>query len=57
MISDELKNIIEDLQEKGKIAFLEGATNEQITLFEEENSIKSSSKYREWLQYSDGGEC
>lgn len=57
MISEELKSIIEDLQEKGKMAFLEGATDEQIALFEKENTIKFPSKYREWLQYSDGGEC
>jgi len=57
MISEELKNIVEQLQEKGKSAFLEGATEEQIASFEKENDIKFPSKYREWLLFSDGGEC
>ena len=57
MISEELKNIVEQLQEKGKMAFLEGATEEQIASFEKENAMKFPSKYREWLLFSDGGEC
>lgn len=57
MISEELKNIVEKLQEKGKTAFLEGATEEQIESFEKANAIKFPSKYREWLLFSDGGEC
>ena len=57
MISEELKNTVEQLQEKGKMAFLEGATEEQIASFEKENDIKFPSKYREWLLFSDGGEC
>lgn len=56
MISHELKNIIEQLKEKGKMSFLEGNTKEQILLFEKKNNFKFPSKYIEWLEFSDGGE-
>lgn len=42
MISDELKAIVENIKEQGKMAFLEGATEEQIAKFEK--STKSSSR-------------
>ena len=57
MISDELKKIIDLLKQQGKMAFLEGATEEQISQFEKENEIKFPEKYKEWLRFSDGGEC
>ena len=57
MISDELKKIIDLLNQQGKMAFLEGATEEQISQFEKENEIKLPEKYKEWLRFSDGGEC
>lgn len=57
MISDELKKIIDLLNQQGKMAFLEGATEEQISQFEKENEIKFPEKYKEWLRFSDGGEC
>lgn len=57
MISDELKKIIDLLNQQGKMAFLEGATEEQISQFEKENEIKFPEKYKEWLCFSDGGEC
>lgn len=57
MISDELKNITEQLKEKGDMNFLEAATEEQITCFEKENEIAFPEKYKEWLKFSDGGEC
>ena len=57
MASDELKRIIDQLNHQGKMTFLEGATEEQISQFEKENEIKLSEKYKEWLCFSDGGEC
>ena len=56
MISDELKRIIDLLNQQGKMAFLEGATEEQISKFEKEKEIKFPEKYKEWLRFSDGGE-
>lgn len=57
MLSDELKKIIDLLNQRGKMTFLEGATEEQISQFEKENEIKFPEKYKEWLRFSDGGEC
>lgn len=56
-MSDELKKIIENLNKQGKMNFLEAATEEQITDFEKKNNIKFPVQYREWLLFSDGGEC
>lgn len=56
MISEELKNIIDDIKERGKMCFLDAATEEQISQFEQENDIQLPSKYKEWLMYSDGGD-
>ena len=56
MISGELKKIIDRLKEQGKMSFLEGATEEQISKFEKENDVQLPEKYKEWLQYSDGGD-
>ncbi len=57
MISEELKSIVDSLNTQGKMQYLDAATNEQITDFEKKNSFLLPSKYREWLLYSDGGEC
>lgn len=57
MISDELKIITEQLQKQGKMQFVEGAATEQIEAFEKDTSVKLPEKYKEWLQFSDGGEC
>ena len=57
MVSDDLRKIIDLLNQQGKMAFLEGATEEQISQFEKENEIKFPEKYKEWLRFSDGGEC
>ena len=37
--------------------FIEPSSEETITLFEKDNNITLPSKYKEWLQFSDGGEC
>ena len=39
MISEELKAIVDSFNEQGKMIFLEGATEEQITQFEKEHEI------------------
>ena len=57
MISDELKNIVEQLNKQGKMFFLEGATEKEISDFEEKNEVELPKKYKEWLLFSDGGEC
>ncbi len=56
-MSDELKKIIDDLNKQGKMHFLEAATEDQITEYEKKNAIKFPVQYREWLLFSDGGEC
>ena len=56
MTSDELKALIDKLSDQGKMSFIEAATEEQIEKFEKENGIQLPIKYKEWLQYSDGGE-
>lgn len=56
MISDELKNILEKINMQGKMCFLEGATKKQISDFENENGIVLPVQYKEWLEYSNGGE-
>lgn len=56
MISDEIKNIVAQFNEQGKMNFLEAATAEDIAKFEEENEIRLPLKYKEWLLFSDGGE-
>lgn len=56
MISDELKNILKNITTQGKMHFLEGATKEQTLTFETENNITLPTQYKEWLEYSDGGE-
>ena len=56
MTSDEFKALIDKLNEQGKMCFLEAASEEQINQFEKENNVQLPSKYKEWLQYSDGGD-
>ena len=56
MISEELKKIIDTITNQGKMRFLEGATEEQISAFENANGITLPVQYKEWLTYSDGGE-
>nr|WP_303180847.1 SMI1/KNR4 family protein [Lachnoclostridium phocaeense] len=56
MISDELKETIGRIKAQGKMSFLESATEEQIAKFERENDVRLPEKYKEWLQYSDGGD-
>ena len=57
MVSKELKTIIDMLEKKGQMFFVEGATKKQIAEFEEKNGIYLSTEYKKWLLFSDGGEC
>ena len=62
MISEELKRIIDTLnsqaqQTESEMDFFEAATEEQISEFEKNNNLSFPSKFREWLLFSDGGEC
>ena len=57
MASEELKKIVAELNTKGKMSFLKAATKEQINAFETENKISFPEQYKEWLGFSDGGEC
>ena len=56
MLSDELKIILDTITKQGKMRFLESATEEQILAFENANDISLPVQYKEWLEYSDGGE-
>lgn len=57
MISEELKTIIGTLHLRGQLKVQEAATEDQITNFEQEHGIVFPAQYREWLLFSDGGEC
>ena len=56
MTSDEFKKLTNQFSEQGKMNFLEGATEEQLTQFEKEKNIILPSKFKEWLLFCDGGE-
>ena len=56
MISRELKVIVDKFKEQGKMNFLEETTEDKISEFEKERSIKLPVKFKEWLLFSDGGE-
>lgn len=56
MFSNQLKDIIDNIQKQGKMNFHEGANEEQISQFEKEKEIILPSKYKEWLLFCDGGE-
>ena len=56
MISEELKVIVGEFKEQGKMIFLPETSEEKVTSFEKENSVKLPEKYKEWLLFSDGGE-
>lgn len=56
-MANELKEIITQISSQGKTSFLEGATEKQIEQFEKDNDIRFPIEYKEWLTFSDGGEC
>ena len=51
-----LKEMVDTLKSQGKMTFLEGATEEQLSEFESCNNVVLPAKYKEWLRFSDGGE-
>lgn len=55
MISEELKSLIEKINGQGIMRYSDGATEEQILMFEKEHKITLPTQYKEWLLYSDGG--
>ncbi len=57
MDSKKLAMIVDQISKKSKTRFLDGATEAQISDFEAKNGIKLPSAYKQWLQFSDGGEC
>lgn len=56
MISNELNSIVDMLKLHGNMSFCDGASANQISLFEESNKVNLPSKYKEWLLFSDGGD-
>lgn len=56
MTSDDFRKLVDQFNEQGKMNFLEGATEDQISQFEKDNDIVLPSKYKEWLVFCDGGE-
>lgn len=57
MITEELKGIVERFNDYGKMEFVEAATEDQINQFEKDNGILLPVKFKEWLLFSDGGDC
>ena len=51
-----LKEIVDTLNTQGKMAFLSGASKEQISECESNNDVVLPEKYKVWLRFSDGGE-
>ena len=47
---------MDTFNEYGKMIFLEETTEEKISEFEKEHTVKLPEKYKEWLLFSDGGE-
>lgn len=56
MVWGKISKITDKFNKMGKMAFLEGATDEQISEFEKTHKICLPMKYKEWLLFSDGGE-
>lgn len=46
MISEELKGIVDKFKEQGKMDFLEETTEEKISDFEKERSVKLPTKFK-----------
>ena len=57
MISKNLQKIIDTISVQGEMNFLDGARKDQIAAYEKKNHITLPIKYKEWLLFSDGGEC
>lgn len=55
-ISVRIQNVVNELTKQGTMFFKDGVSESQICLFESEKSVVIPTQYREWLQFSDGGE-
>ena len=53
MNNTRLKNIIDNLNIKGKMRYIEGVTPKQVIDFEKTNGVKLPQQYKDWLEYSD----
>jgi hypothetical protein len=55
--SNELNDIVGKLQQQGKMNFAPKASDVLIRAFEVRNGVTLPEKYKEWLLFSDGGDC
>ena len=55
-MKDQLKIIIDRLNNSGQMEFVDGVNENDILDFEKNNAIKIPNELREWYLYSDGGE-
>mgnify|MGYP001671407424 CR=1 FL=1 len=53
---ENLKDWISNLEKREDAVFLKGATEEQISQFEEKHGFNLPEQYKKYLKYSDGGE-
>lgn len=53
-MNNKLRSFISQAIGKGNMVFSEGATEKEISDFEEKNGVSLPSQYREWLLISDG---
>ena len=56
MISDKMKEIIDSVITPYSNKLNEAASEDQIEVFEKDNSVSLPSAFKEWLLYSDGGD-
>lgn len=57
MNTDALQSIVKKLKEQGNMRFLAGASKAQLHMFEKTHEITLPKQFKEWLLFSDGGEC
>ena len=57
MPSIEIEKLASQLNSQGKMSFVTAATEDQIKQFEAEQNVTLPLKFKEWLLFSDGGEC
>ena len=56
MTTEDFKILVDKLNKQGKMHYIDGATDNQISQFEKSHGITLPSSYKEWLVFSDGGE-
>ncbi len=56
MISENLKAMTAKLKKQGLMYFLPGASTAQIAAFEAKTGVALPRKFKEWLEFTDGGE-